>query len=315
MSKNFSANTVFVGMWIFSAKTMLIHDTHFPWRHSREWQKQPRSLECFGLRDKHTHTHARVCLLFRSPQARLRVKQRSVCSVSLMLLRGQYLHTIATPASATDGSVESRWIDAGGKSQRKMKFSRCASAAPDAAPCYCWEGSRVSRWVSKSRVWKREEKTQGKLTFIFILFATKSRKQEMGTCMSITINHCCFIELEYYEKKRWGKFRASIFPKRLIVLKKSHFTQKLKLDFLNCVKYNLEEVDRTQECWWPRAAEQPDPSRECVHVCVGGWVGAALSELSHARILRYETCLSAPLEDFTVAGGMWRTMIASRHQQ
>lgn len=152
-----------------------------------------------------THTHARVCLLFRSPQARLRVKQRSVCSVSLMLLRGQYLHTIATPASATGGSVESRWIAAGGKSQRKMKFSRCASAAPDAAPCYCWEGSRVSRWVSKSRVWKREEKTQGKLTFIFILFATKSRKQEMGTCMSITINRCCFIELEYYGKKTVGK--------------------------------------------------------------------------------------------------------------
>lgn len=44
------------------------------------------------------------------------------------------------------------------------------------------------------------------------------------------------------------------------------------------------------------------------------WV-LEVSKLSHARILRYETCLYAPVEDFTVAGGMWRTMIASRHQQ
>lgn len=40
-----------------------------------------------------------------------------------------------------------------------------------------------------------------------------------------------------------------------------------------------------------------------------------VSKLSHAWILRYETCLYAPVEDFTAAGGMWRTMIASRHQQ
>lgn len=52
-----------------------------------------------------------------------------------------------------------------------------------------------------------------------------------------------------------------------------------------------------------------------VFMCVGRSVGAALSELSRARILKYETRLSALLEDFTVAGGMWRMMIASRHQK
>lgn len=36
--------------------------------------------------------------------------------------------------------------------------------------------------------------------------------------------------------------------------------------------------------------------------------------MSHARILRYKTCLYALVEDFMVAGGMWRKMIASRHQ-
>lgn len=44
-------------------------------------------------------------------------------------------------------------------------------------------------------------------------------------------------------------------------------------------------------------------------------VGAEVSKLSHAWILRYKTCLYAPVEDFMVAGGMWRKMIASRYQR
>lgn len=44
-------------------------------------------------------------------------------------------------------------------------------------------------------------------------------------------------------------------------------------------------------------------------------MGAEVSKLSHAWILRYKTCLYALVEDFMVAGGMWRKMIASRHQQ
>lgn len=41
--------------------------------------------------------------------------------------------------------------------------------------------------------------------------------------------------------------------------------------------------------------------------------GSEVSELSHAWILRYKTCLYALVEDFMVAGGMWRKMITSRH--
>lgn len=44
-------------------------------------------------------------------------------------------------------------------------------------------------------------------------------------------------------------------------------------------------------------------------------VGAEVSKLSHAWILRYKTCLYALVEDFMVAGGMWRKMIASRHRR
>lgn len=44
-------------------------------------------------------------------------------------------------------------------------------------------------------------------------------------------------------------------------------------------------------------------------------LGAEVSKLSHARTLRYKTCLYALVEDFMVAGGMWRKMIASRHQR
>lgn len=43
-------------------------------------------------------------------------------------------------------------------------------------------------------------------------------------------------------------------------------------------------------------------------------MGAEVSKLSHAWILRYKTCLYALVEDFMVAGGMWRKMIASRLQ-
>lgn len=43
-------------------------------------------------------------------------------------------------------------------------------------------------------------------------------------------------------------------------------------------------------------------------------VGSEVSKLSHAWILRYKTCLYALVEDFMVAGGMWRKMIASRHR-
>lgn len=44
-------------------------------------------------------------------------------------------------------------------------------------------------------------------------------------------------------------------------------------------------------------------------------MGAEVSKLSHAWILRYKTCLYALVEDFMVASGMWRKMIASRHQR
>lgn len=43
-------------------------------------------------------------------------------------------------------------------------------------------------------------------------------------------------------------------------------------------------------------------------------VGSEVSKLSHAWTLRYKTCLYALVEDFMVAGGMRRKMIASRHQ-
>lgn len=44
-------------------------------------------------------------------------------------------------------------------------------------------------------------------------------------------------------------------------------------------------------------------------------MGAEVSKLSHAWVLRYKTCLYALVEDFMVAGGMWRKMIASRHRR
>lgn len=131
------------------------------------------------------YTHKKNVRLV-SPQARLRFTQRSIGSVSLMLLWGQYPHTMH------DSVLCHRWPRRVSVVWRRRKITRkngilqMCQGCPGAANCYRW------RWGCEG--WESGGVKDSSLIPACIYFPMKSKKQEIGTCLFTSMGCCCFIE-------------------------------------------------------------------------------------------------------------------------